>query len=63
MKRINELVKSCMRTTVDGTSKPEAIKGDLQDYWPRRITSKNRFVCKYENEYIIIAACRFYCKK
>jgi len=52
-----------MRTTADGTSKPAAIKGDLQDYWPRRITSKNRFVCKYENEYIIIAACRFYCKK
>jgi toxin YoeB len=52
-----------MRTTVDGNVKPAAIKGDLQDYWYRRITFKHRFVCKYENEYIIIAACRFYYKK
>jgi toxin YoeB len=52
-----------MRKTVDGSGKPAPIKGDLQDYWSRGITSKHRFVCKYENEYIIIAACRFYYKK
>ena len=40
VKRINELIKSCMRTPFDGIGKPEALKGDLQGYWSRRITSR-----------------------
>jgi Txe/YoeB family toxin of toxin-antitoxin system len=37
---------------------PEALKGDLQGYWSRRITSEHRLVYKYEKEEILIAACR-----
>ena len=60
VKRINELIKSCMRTTFEGIGKPEALKGDLQGYWSRRITSEHRLVYKYENEQLLIAACRYH---
>ena len=50
VKRINELIKSCMRTPFEGIGKPEALKGDLQGYWSRRITSEHRLVYKYEKE-------------
>ncbi len=60
VKRINELIKSCMRAPFEGIGKPEALKGDLQGYWSRRITSEHRLVYKYENEQILIAACRYH---
>jgi len=60
VKRINELIKSCKRTTFEGIGKPEALKGDLQGYWSRRITSEHRLVYKYDNEQILIAACRYH---
>lgn len=59
-KRINELIKNVMRTPFEGIGKPEALKGDLQGYWSRRITSEHRLVYKYENEEIFIAACRYH---
>ncbi|MFT6065010.1 MAG: toxin YoeB [Paraglaciecola sp.] len=60
VKRINELIKSCIRTPFEGSGKPEALKGDLQGYWSRRITSEHRLVYKYENEKFLIAACRYH---
>jgi toxin YoeB len=59
-KRINELIKNVMRTPFEGIGKPEALKGDLQGYWSRRITSEHRLVYKYENEEIFIAACLYH---
>lgn len=58
--RINELLKSCMRTPFEGIGKPESLKGDLQGYWSRRITSEHRLVYKYEDGSIWIAACRYH---
>ena len=60
VKRINELIKSCKRLPYEGIGKPEALKGDLQGYWSRRITSEHRLVYKYENEQLFIAACRYH---
>lgn len=60
VKRINDLLKSCMRTPFAGPGKPEALKGDLQGYWSRRITSEHRLVYKYEKEELLIAACRYH---
>ena len=54
LKRINELIKSCTRTPF------EALKGDLQGYWSRRITSEHRLVYKFENDKLMIAACRYH---
>lgn len=60
VKRINELIKSCMRTPFEGIGKPEALKGDLANYWSRRITSEHRLVYKYQNNQLFIAACRYH---
>jgi len=60
VKRINELIKSCTRTPFEGIGKPESLRGDLQGYWSRRITSEHRLVYKYEKDYLFIAACRYH---
>lgn len=60
VKRINTLIKSCMRTPFEGIGKPESLKGDLRGYWSRRITSEHRLVYKYENDQLWIAACRYH---
>ena len=60
VKRINEMIKICKRTPFEGIGKPEALKGDLQGYWSRRITSEHRLVYKYENDQLLIAACRYH---
>ncbi|WP_158840267.1 Txe/YoeB family addiction module toxin [Polaribacter sp. L3A8] len=60
VKRINELIKNCIRAPLEGIGKPEALKGDLQGYWSRRITSEHRLVYKYENEQLLIAACSYH---
>lgn len=60
VKRINDLIKSCKRTPFEGIGKPEALKGDLQGYWSRRITSEHRLVYKYDKEQILIASCRYH---
>ena len=57
------MIKSCMQTAFKGIGKPEALKGDLQGYWSRRITSEHRLVYKYENNQILIAACRYHYEK
>ncbi len=63
VKRINDLVKSTMRTPFEGIGKPEALKGDLQGYWSRRITSEHRLVYKYHENQLFIAACRYHYTK
>ncbi|WP_010521210.1 Txe/YoeB family addiction module toxin [Aquimarina agarivorans] len=60
VKRINELIKSAKRTPFDGIGKPEALKGDLQGYWSRRITAEHRLVYKYEKDQLLIAGCRYH---
>ncbi len=49
-----------MRTPYEGIGKPEALKGDLQGYWSRRITHEHRLVYKYENDQLFIASCRYH---
>lgn len=44
LKRINLLIKDIERNGNQGIGKPEALKGDLQGYWSRRIDEKNRLV-------------------
>ncbi|MEX0997246.1 MAG: Txe/YoeB family addiction module toxin [Flavobacteriaceae bacterium] len=60
VKRINELIKSSMRTPFEGIGKPEALKGDLQGYWSRRITTEHRLVYKYKENELLIASCRYH---
>ena len=60
LKRINELLKSCMRTPYTGIGKPEKLIGDLQGYWSRRIDSEHRLVYKCDNKDLYVAACRYH---
>ena len=63
VKRINELVRSCVRTPFEGIGKPEPLKGNLQGYWSRRITSEHRLVYKFEDEKLFIASCKYHYSK
>ena len=60
LKRINELIKECLRTPFEGKGKPELLKANLSGYWSRRITDEHRLVYRvYENR-IHILQCRLH---
>lgn len=60
LKRVNELIKECLRTPFTGKGKPESLKGDLSGYWSRRITDEHRLIyCAYPDRLHIIQ-CRFH---
>lgn len=59
LKRINQLIKDIERNgELEGIGNPEALKGDLQGEFSRRIDEKNRLVYRIENGRIYIATCR-----
>ncbi|HWF63884.1 MAG TPA: Txe/YoeB family addiction module toxin [Rhizomicrobium sp.] len=64
LKRVNELIKECMRTPFTGTGKPEALKGDLKGWWSRRITLNDRLVYrvsgKAPDQTLEIAQCPYH---
>ncbi|UEM20624.1 Txe/YoeB family addiction module toxin [Skermanella mucosa] len=63
-RRINELIKSALRTPFDGVGKPEPLKGDWAGWWSRRITLEHRLVYQISringDETLIIAQCRYH---
>lgn len=60
VQRINELIKTSMRTPFEGMGKPEPLKHGLQGYWSRRITDEHRLVYKLQDHAILIAQCRYH---
>ena len=60
LKKINELIKECLRDPFKGKGKPEALKADLSGYWSRRISGEHRLVYQVTDEYIHIIQCRFH---
>ena len=60
VQRINELIKTAMRTPFEGMGKPEPLKHGLQGYWSRRITDEHRLVYKVQDPAILIAQCRYH---
>lgn len=60
IKRINMLVKECLRTPFDGIGKPEALKSNYSGFWSRRITDEHRLVYKIYEDRIHIVQCRFH---
>ena len=61
-KKINELIKDCIRHPFKGIGKPEPLKNELQGYWSRRIDKEHRLVYRYENNELIIISCKFHYK-
>ena len=58
VKRINDLLKKCLRTPFDGKGKPEPLKDNLSGFWSRRITDEHRLVYKVSNHGISVLQCR-----
>ena len=62
--RLNGLIEECRRTPFKGTGKPEALRGDLQGWWSRRITHDDRLVYRVagtgDEQRLDIAQCRFH---
>lgn len=58
--RINELVKDAMRSPFKGIGKPEPLKGDLAEFWSRRITDEHRLVYAVKDKRLHIIQCRFH---
>ena len=44
LRRLNELIRDCMRQPFRGLGKPEPLKGDLAGWWSRRIDDEHRLV-------------------
>ncbi len=60
LKKINQLIKECLRHPYEGTGKPEALKKNLSGFWSRRISGADRLVYRVENETLYILSCRFH---
>lgn len=62
--RLNSLIEQCRRDPFKGTGKPEPLKGDLQGWWSRRITTADRLVYCVEgrgtDQRLEIAQCRYH---
>ncbi len=59
LKKINDLIKDIERNGSDkGIGKPEPLKGNLSEFWSRRIDEKNRLVYRVINNVLEIVICR-----
>lgn len=58
LKKINALIKECLRTPYEGTGQPEALKHELSGWWSRRITQEHRLVYRVEGDVLMVAQCR-----
>jgi len=62
-KKINALIKECLRNPFSGRGKPEPLKNELSGFWSRRIDNEHRLVYKYEDEKLYIISVRYHYKK
>jgi len=60
LKRINDLIKECLRTPFNGTGKPEPLRGNFSGCWSRRITDEHRLVYQVHDNGIYILQCRYH---
>ena len=60
LKRINNLIKDCLREPFAGIGKPEPLKENLSGLWSRRIDEVNRLVYLVDDGNLVIIACRYH---
>jgi toxin YoeB len=60
LRRINELIKECLREPFSGIGKPELLKENLSGYWSRRINEEHRLVYKVVDKRLHIIQCRWH---
>lgn len=61
--KIAKLIDEVRQDPFAGTGKPEALKGNYQGYWSRRINKEHRLVYKVNDERVTIAGCRYHYDK
>ena len=59
-KRINLLIRDCLRKPFAGIGKPELLKEHLSGFWSRRIDDTNRLVYCVDGDDLVIIACRYH---
>ncbi|MDD2742608.1 MAG: Txe/YoeB family addiction module toxin [Rhodocyclaceae bacterium] len=57
LKRINNLLKDCLREPFSGIGKPEPLKENLSGLWSRRIDEVNRLVYLMDGGDLVVLAC------
>lgn len=60
LKKINGLIRECLRTPFTGTGKPEPLKGEFSGWWSRRIDQEHRLVYRATEDTLLIAQCRYH---
>lgn len=60
VKKINGLLAECRKDPMSGTGKPEALTGDLQGFYSRRINLEHRFVYRFNDVQVIVYQCRYH---
>jgi toxin YoeB len=60
LRKVNALIKECLRHPFEGTGKPEPLKGDLSGFWSRRIDREHRLIYRVTATSVDIAQCRYH---
>ena len=60
VRKINGLLKECLRHPFEGTGKQEPLKGDLSGFWSRRIDREHRLVYRATATSLEIVQCRYH---
>lgn len=60
LKRVNTLLKDCLRHPFEGIGKPEPLKENLSGLWSRRIDDTNRLVYCVNDQALVVVACRYH---
>lgn len=60
LKKINSLIRECLRTPFAGTGKPEPLKGEFSGWWSRRIDQEHRLVYRVTDDALLIAQCQYH---
>ena len=60
LRKVNELIRDCMRSSYDGLGKPEPLKHELAGWWSRRISKEHRLVYRIDGDQLFILQCRYH---
>ena len=58
LKRINVLIKECLRNPMEGIGNPEALRHELQGFYSRRIDKQHRLVYTFSKDELLIVGCK-----
>ena len=61
-KRVNELLRSALRTPFEGLGKPEALRFELAGCWSRRMDREHRLVYRVDEGHtaLTVLQCRYH---